>query len=350
MEYRGSRVAWLELVPNVSEGRDVERIAALVQAFRRPGVHLLDVDRGAAANRSVITLAGPAEALIEAAVAGAREAMGRIDLRAHEGVHPRMGALDVCPFVPLDGATMGEAIAAARETAARLGDLGLPTWLYGEAATRPERRLLKDVRRDGFEGLAARMPGDPPDFGPPGPHPSAGGVAVGARFLLVAYNICLDTPDAAVAARIARSVRQFRRVVRDAHGNPLGREAGGLPEVRAIGWSIEEYGCAQVSTNLTDWRVTPPHVVLAAVRAEARALGAEVTGAELVGCVPIECLRAAARADGAGDATDVDLVARGVRALGLDAVKPFDPRRKVLEWALEGARTGDYDGFSEVPC
>lgn len=318
---------WLELVPNVSEGRDDAVVRRVVDAFAGAGAHVLDVDGSRAAHRTVVTLAGEAEVLVEAAVAGARAAVEAIDLRVHRGVHPRMGALDVCPFVPLAGATTEDAVAAAREAALRIGSLGLPVYLYGEAATRPERRLLHQVREGQFEGLAARMPSHPPDAGPDEPHPSAGAVAVGARFYLVAFNVNLGTDDVRVARRVAREVREWRRVVRDAHGAVVEAEPGRLREVRAIGWYVEDFGCAQVSTNLVDYRVTPPHVLLDAVREEAARHGVEVTGTELVGCIPEEALSLAGPDP--------------VRRLLLDAAKPFDPDRKVLERSLARIRSSE---------
>jgi len=331
----------LELVPNISEGRDPAVVEAVVRAFCQPGVHRLDVDGSRGAHRTVITLAGPADALVQGAIAGAREAMARIDLRHHHGVHPRMGALDVCPFVALAGADPSDAITAARVAAERIGALGLPGWLYGDAATAPAHRRLQDLRRGQFEGLAARMAVDPPDFGPPVPHPTAGAVAVGARFFLVAFNVALGTTDVRVARRVARAVREWRSVRRDAAGRVVSAERGRLREVRALGWYVEDFGCAQVSTNLTDYRVTPPHVLMAAVREEAEARGVSVTGSELVGCVPLEALRLAARASGLDPAAPEDeQVARAVEVLGLDALAPFDPARKVLEWAVAAARSG----------
>jgi glutamate formiminotransferase/formiminotetrahydrofolate cyclodeaminase len=331
----------LELVPNISEGRTPEVVAEVTRAFLRPGVTVLDVDGNRGAHRTVLTLIGEAEALIDAAVAGAEAASRLIDLRVHRGVHVRMGALDVCPFVPLEGVVSGggmmaEAISAAREAGKRIGALGNPVYMYGEAALSPRRRLLHEVRRRGFEWLAPRMAIDPPDFGPREPHPTAGATAVGARFFLVAFNVNPNTVDVDIAKTIARRIRELGSVKRDETGAIVAITPGRLRGVRATGWLVEDFGCAQVTTNVTDFRITPPHTVFEAIREEAEALGVSVRGSEVIGCIPLEPLRMAAHAAGAAPgASDAELVPVAVVSLGLDAVKPFDPSKKVLEWAIE---------------
>lgn len=271
-----------ELVPNFSEGRRpgvVDAIAGAMAAVS--GVWLLDREMDADHNRCVVTLAGEGAALVEAALAGAREALGRIDLNTHRGEHPRMGAMDVCPFVPLAGSTMAEAVALARAAGERLGrELGLPVFLYEEAATRPERRNLADVRKGQFEGLRELIGVDPartPDFGPAAIHPTAGAVAVGARFFLVAYNINLETREVKLAKAIAKAVRE---------------KDGGLPCVKAMGFFLEDQGLAQVSMNLTNYRSTSIARVFEAVEAAAGRAGVAVRESELVGLVPAEALDA----------------------------------------------------------
>ncbi len=269
-----------ELVPNFSEGRRPEVVDALVEALTSPGgVYLLDREMDADHNRCVLTLAGEGEALVEAAVRGAAEAARRIDLNKHEGEHPRMGAMDVCPFVPLGDSTMEEAVELARKAGERIGrELEIPVFLYEEAATRPERRNLAKVRKGQFEGLKERIGKDPerePDFGPNRIHPTAGAVAVGARFFLVAYNVNLETDDVSVAKRIAGKVRE-----RD----------GGLPKVKALGFFLDDLGVAQVSMNLTNYRITPIRKAFEAVEAQAEAEGVGVRESELVGLVPQEAL------------------------------------------------------------
>jgi glutamate formiminotransferase len=269
----------VECVPNFSEGRRPEVLAAIVGAMRFDGVAVLDEEMDASHNRAVVSLAGEPGALARAAFEGVRAAAQAIDLRAHRGEHPRMGACDVLPFVPVRGVEMAECVALARQVAARIGEeLGIPAFLYGAAASRPERAELPFVRNRQFEGLLGLVGKDPafaPDFGPPRMHPSAGGVSVGARFFLVAYNVNLRTPDVAVAKEIARKVRE---------------KDGGLPRVKALGFSLAERSLSQVSMNLTDYRVTSVLRAYEAVEREARARGVEVVESEVVGLVPREAL------------------------------------------------------------
>jgi glutamate formiminotransferase len=295
----------VECVPNVSEGRRQEVVDELVAAFAGadPGVLVLDRSSDPDHNRTVITLAGPGPALVDAAVAGARACARLIDLNRHRGVHPRMGALDVLPFVPLGEATRlagaGDPdldCAALAERAGRriAADAGVPVYLYGAAARRPERAALPAVRGRGFEALrdalgppgATGSPGDhpdrAPDFGGPGLHPTAGATAVGAREILVAYNVDLAGAELDLARRIAAAVRE-----RD----------GGLPAVRAMGVALNERGLAQVSMNLLDYRVTPPAVAFAAVAELAGRAGARVEASEIVGLVPAAALAGVDPAD-----------------------------------------------------
>ena len=265
----------IECVPNFSEGRRADVVEAIRAAIAGvEGAVVLDVSSDASHNRSVITFVAPKEIVAVAALAGVREAVRLIDLREHRGEHPRMGAADVVPFVPLGGATIEECIAVARDFGERAArEIGLPVFLYERAATRPERRNLADVRRGGFEGLRERIGSDPsadPDFGPRRIHPSAGAVAVGARPFLVAYNVYLGPAANMDAARsIARAVRA---------------SSGGLPGVKAL--ALEVDGQAQVSMNLVDLDATPMHVAYDAVRTQAASLGLEPTWSEIVGLVP----------------------------------------------------------------
>jgi len=269
----------LECVPNFSEGRRRDVLDAIGAAARAAGARLLDLHADADHHRSVFTLAGPAAAVRDAAVAAARVAVERIDLRDHRGEHPRLGAVDVVPFVPLEGAGMDDAVAAARDVGRRLGDeLGLPVFLYERAATRPERRNLADLRRPRFEGLLDLVGRDPawtPDFGPARTHPTAGCAVVGARPFLVAFNVDLESADVALARRIARRIRE-----RD----------GGLPALKAIGLLIAARGCAQVSMNLCDVDRTGMLEAYRAVEAAARDEGVAVRSSELVGLVPRKAL------------------------------------------------------------
>ncbi len=275
-----------ECVPNFSEGRDgakVERIAAA--AGEVPGVTVLDVERNADHHRAVVTLYGEAEPLLEGVFRAMRVATETIDLTQHHGEHPRMGATDVVPFVPIGDATMEQAVQLAERLGTRVArELGIPVYLYAAAARRPERRDLAEVRRGEFEGIRASIGTDParaPDFGEPRVHPTAGAVAIGARPVLIAYNVRLATADVGVAKKIAHLVR--------------GRD-GGLPEVKALGFEIAERHRAEVSMNLTDYRVTPVPRAFDAVRRAAEGLGTTVEESEIVGLVPEDALFDAAEA------------------------------------------------------
>ncbi|MFL6192633.1 MAG: glutamate formimidoyltransferase [Thermoanaerobaculia bacterium] len=270
----------LECVPNVSEGRRPEVVARLAAAAASgPGVRLLDRTSDPDHNRSVLTLAGGAEGLRQGLLALYETALAEIDLSRHQGVHPRVGAVDVAPFVPLGETPMAEAVAAAERLGAEVARrFGLPVYLYESAARRPERTRLADIRRGGFEGFPARIadPAWAPDFGPARVHPTAGVTVVGARFFLIAFNAVLDTPDVAVARAIARRVRE---------------SDGGLPAVRALGVPLASRGLAQVSMNLVDYRRTPLLAAFRRVEQEAAALGAGVLESEVIGLVPAAAVR-----------------------------------------------------------
>jgi glutamate formiminotransferase len=270
-----------EAVPNFSEGRDKAKISRIVVAVRTvEGIRILGLHSDADHNRSVLTLAGEEEPVLEAAVALAEACAGEIDLASQSGEHPRMGSLDVLPFVPLEGSTLEDAARLARRAGERIGALGLPVYLYEAAASEPHRRNLADVRRGGYEGLAARI-GDPrwhPDFGPRELDPHRGAVAVGARPFLVAFNAYLDTGDVEVARAVARRVRE---------------SDGGLPGVKALGLKVG--GRAQVSMNLTDLEKTPIPAALESVRTAAAGHGVSVQSTELVGLAPLEALLQTAR-------------------------------------------------------
>ena len=269
-----------ECVPNFSEGRDVTKIDRIAAAAKEvPGVTVLDVERNADHHRSVISLVGEGETLLEAVYRMIKVATATIDLTQHHGEHPRMGATDVVPFVPLGSSTMKDAVRLAERLGERVAkELGIPVYLYAAAARRPERADLAKVREGEFEGIRDTIATDParvPDFGAPQVHPTAGAIAIGARPILIAFNAYLTTPDVAVAKKIAKAVR-----ARD----------GGLPEVKALGFEIKERNRAQVSMNLTDYRITPVHRALEAVRREAQRYGAGIEEAEVVGLIPEDAL------------------------------------------------------------
>ena len=274
-------VPLFEAVPNFSEGKDRTKISRIAGAVRAvPGVRVLGLHSDPDHNRSVLTFAGEEDAVLSGTVALARSCAAELDLATQVGEHPRMGVLDVLPFVPLEGATMDDAVRLARRAAEILGSLGFPVFLYGAAATAAHRRDLPDVRRAGYEGVAERLrdPRYKPDYGPHVLDPRIGAVAVGARPFLVAFNAFLDTDDVEVARQIARRIRE---------------SGGGLRAVRALGFFVD--GKAQVSMNLTDPKVTPIHVALEAVRSAAADLGASVESTELVGLAPLDAILDAAR-------------------------------------------------------
>jgi glutamate formiminotransferase/formiminotetrahydrofolate cyclodeaminase len=343
-------VRLVECVPNFSEGRDRQKIAAITQVIAdTPGVRLLDVDPGADTNRTVVTFVGPPAAVAEAACAAIRRAAEVIDMRQHRGAHPRMGATDVCPFVPLEGVTMEDCVTLAREVGERVGrEVRIPVYLYEEAATRPERRNLAEVRKGEYEGLPQKL-ADPewrPDFGPAELNPTAGATIIGAREFLIAYNVNLNTKEKRLATRIAQAIRESGSPKKDAAGNFVldghGEKVmtpGRLKACKATGWYIEQYGLAQVSINLTNYKVTPVHVAFDECVKEAERLGVRVTGSELVGLIPKQALLMAGRyylekqGLSAGQ-PEADLMGAAVLSLGLGQLGPFDAKKKVIELAV----------------
>ena len=276
-------MAIIESIPNVSEGRRPEVIERLAEAIRAtPGVRLLDHSSDPSHNRSVYTLVGDADGVKRATLALFEQAVAAIDLRTHRGEHPRLGAVDVVPFVPIEGITMAECVALAQEVGAAVADrFGVPVFLYEEASANPARRNLEDIRRGEFEGLAAKMRNVEwtPDFGPAVPHPSAGASVIGARMPLIAYNINLNTNRLDVAKKIAAAIRH---------------SSGGLRYVKAAGFMLEDRGIAQVSMNLTNYERTPIFRVFEIVKREAARHGVSVLESEIVGLVPSAALTAAA--------------------------------------------------------
>jgi len=273
----------IECVPNVSEGRDRAAIDAMASAVRStPGVRLLDVSSDGSHNRSVLTFVGDAAAVREGVRSLFREAIARIDLRTHRGEHPRMGAVDVVPFIPVRGSSVEECVALSREVGAAIAEeFGIPVFLYEDSASSEHRRNLAEVRKGQFEGFGEKMK-DPqwaPDFGPAAPHPTAGAVAMGARPFLIAYNINLGTKDLTVADRIAKAIRHL---------------SGGFRFVKAMGVELADRGIVQVSINMTNFRKTPLHRVFECVRSEADRYGVPIVGSEIVGLAPADALFAVA--------------------------------------------------------
>jgi glutamate formiminotransferase len=314
----------VESVPNFSEGRRPEVIDKLAAAIESvPGVSLLDRTSDPSHNRSVLTLAGETAPMLEALEKTVAVAVAEIDMERHSGEHPRIGAVDVVPFVPLAGTTMADCIELARTFGSRVADrFGIPVYLYGEAATSPSRQRLADVRRGQYEGLMTQIgePGREPDFGPSSLHKSAGAMAVGARPFLIAYNINLESRDVELAKRIARRIRE---------------SSGGLPRVQANGFWIEELDRAQVSMNLLDFKTTPLWLVWESVRAEAAEDGVHLAESELIGLAPLESLLDVA--DHAGVSEHLSQEERLAGAAGFLKLREFSPLQ-ALELRLEAAR------------
>jgi glutamate formiminotransferase/formiminotetrahydrofolate cyclodeaminase len=349
----------IECIPNISEGRDQAKIDAIAQAVTTvEGVRLLDVDPGKATNRTVITFTGEPGPVCEAAFRLVKKAQELIDMAQHQGEHPRFGATDVCPLVPIEGITLEELVPWAHALGERIGkELGIPVYAYEAAAMEEKRRNLANNRAGEYEGLEKKLtdPAWKPDFGPAQWNASvkrSGATAVGARKILIAYNVNLNTTSVRKANSIAFDLRESGRVLReggkltgkpllDAEGNPVS-VPGKLKAVKGIGWYIEEYGIAQLSLNLTDTDATPVHLAFDEACQSAAQRGIRVTGSELVGLVPKQALLDAAdfflrrqqRSLGISEREKIHLA---VKSLGLDDLAPFDPRKKVIEYQLEDA-------------
>lgn len=345
----------VECVPNISEGRRKDVYDAVAAAAASVSdVTLLNVDPGADTNRTVITFVGTPDAVLEAAFRLVKKGIELIDMTTHRGAHPRIGAVDVVPFIPVANVTMEECAELARQLGERVGrELGVPVYLYESAATTPERRNLADVREGEYEGFAKKVldPKWKPDFGPQEFVARSGATVIGARKFLVAYNVNINTLDKRLANRVAFDVRERGRMKRDANDQPLlddqGQplwEPGLLKSVKAVGWVIPEFGCAQISINLTDLDTTPLHVAFDTCEERARERGLRVTGSEIVGLVPRQVLLDAGRhyLERMGRPTGLpesSLVHIAIRTLGLNEVKPFDPRERVIEYRLAAHKT-----------
>lgn len=347
----------IECVPNFSEGNDLNIIKQITDEIEAvAGVRLIDVDPGKATNRTVVTFVGTPDEVCEAAFRAIEKAAQLIDMQKHHGAHPRFGATDVCPLVPVANISMDETIEYARRLAARVGNvLGIPVYCYEFAATETKRKNLANCRAGEYEGLREKLSSSDwlPDFGPTEFTDSvakSGATAIGARNFLVAYNINLNTTSVRRANSIAFDIREKGRVkregkslageiVKDQSGNPI-YEPGLLKCVKGIGWYIEEYGIAQLSFNLTDITVTSVHEVFEAACQRANARGLRVTGSELVGVIPLQAMLDAGKyflkkQQRSTGIADTEIIKIAVKSLGLDDLKPFDPKKKIIEYLLE---------------
>lgn len=344
----------IECVPNFSEGRNSDVIKQITGSIESvDGVKLLNVDPGKATNRTVVTFVGHPDAVVEAAFRAIQKAAELIDMSKHQGEHPRMGATDVCPLIPISGISMDETAAYARILGERVGsELGISVFLYEAAATSPQRKNLADIRAGEYEGMEKKllMPEWKPDFGPSELNKRAGVTAIGARDFLVAYNVNLNTTSVRRANSVAFDVREKGRVLRegdpvtgkivtDENGEPI-RVPGSCKSVKAIGWFIEEYGLAQVSMNLTDINVTPLHIAFDECVKSAYNRGLRVTGSEIVGLVPKKVLLDAGKyflkkQKLSHGVSEEQLIHIAAKSLGLDELKPFDPKTRIIEYILD---------------
>ena len=341
----------VECVPNFSEGRDREKINAITREIKStPQITLLDVDPGESTNRTVVTFIGTPEGVKEAAFKAIKKASEVLDMSQHTGAHSRIGATDVCPFVPVTGVTMEDCVQLAHEVGERVAkELNIPVYLYEEAAQKPERRNLATIRIGEYEGLPEKFK-DPewaPDYGKPVFNPKTGATVIGAREFLIAYNINLNTRDRKFAHEIALNIRERGRAKRDKEGKIIRDEngkaiivPGKFKEIKAVGWYIEDYGIAQISINFTNYKISPPHIVFDEVRKDAERLGLRATGCELVGLIPKEAMLMAGRyyLEKQGKSTGIpeeELIRTAVLSLGLNDVSPFEPEKKIIEYQFK---------------
>jgi len=347
----------VECVPNFSEGNNPQIIKSITDSIAAvEGVKLLNVDPGKATNRTVVTFVGEVESVIEAAFQGIKTAASLIDMSQHKGEHPRMGATDVCPLIPISGITMEETAIYAQKLAKRVGEeLNIPVYLYESAQANKNRSNLSVIRTGEYEGFFEKInsPEWKPDFGPAKMNAQSGATCIGARDFLIAYNVNLNTKSTRIANRIAFDVREAGRVLRegnpyvgkvvtDSNGEPV-RVPGKLKHVKGIGWYIEEYGIAQISINLTNFRETPLHTVFEETRKAAEERGVRVTGSELVGLVPLQPMLDAGKyflekqglSSGVNEATLIDIA---IKSMGLDELRAFDPQTRIIEYLLQDSQ------------
>jgi glutamate formiminotransferase/formiminotetrahydrofolate cyclodeaminase len=341
----------VECVPNFSEGRNRGVIDAITAAIcEAEGVRLLDVDPGADTNRTVVTFIGSPQAVAEGAFRGIKKASELIDMSRHQGAHARMGATDVCPFIPVSDVTMEECAAISREVGERVArELKIPVYLYEYSATRPQRQNLSEIREGEYEALPRKLndPAFAPDFGEPVFNPRSGATVMGAREFLIAYNINLNTADTKKAKEIASIIREkgyfekdaSGKFVRDGAGEKV-RRPGMFNHCKATGWYIEEYARAQITMNLTSYRQTPPHLVFDACCRLAEERGLRVTGSELVGLIPKDAMLMAGRhylqkQGRCQGAPEPELIRTAIQSMGLSDITPFDPAKKIIEYMVE---------------
>ncbi len=336
----------VECVPNFSEGRNAKTIEAIAQSVRNtPTVKLLSVEPDRDYNRTVVTFVGEPSAVLEAVFQATETAAERINMQEHKGEHPRIGATDVVPFIPIKGVTMDDCVKLANEFGKRVAaELKIPVYLYEAAARSPQRRNLADIRKGEYEGLADKLrdPAWKPDYGEPVFNAASGATVTGARKFLIAYNVNLSSADDKLATEIAARIRESGRVKKDAAGTTLKNDKGEsikipgtLKAVKAMGVYLERFKIAQVSINLVDFEITSMHDAFEEVAKQAKTLGIEATGSELVGLTPLKAMLLAGKFyAGTKKLSEKDLVALAVEKLGLSQLEPFDPKKKIIEYQL----------------
>lgn len=333
----------IECVPNFSEGRDLNIIKQITDAIEAvDGVKLLNVDPGKGTNRTVVTFVGDENEVVEAAFRAIKKASELIDMRKHTGAHPRFGATDVCPFIPIANATMEDCIACAKKLGERVGkELKIPVYLYEYAASAPHRKNLASVRAGEYEGIAQKIKTKDwkPDFGEAKMNEQSGNIAIGARDFLVAYNVNLNTTSTRRANSVAFDVREQGRKSKNEKGEEV-VEAGACKAVKGIGWFIPEYGVAQVSMNFTNINITPVHIAFDECVKSAYNRGMRVTGSELIGLMPLKAILDAGKyfllkQQRSTGVSEDELIKIAVKSMGLDELVPFEPRKRIIEYMLE---------------
>ncbi|HTY11948.1 MAG TPA: glutamate formimidoyltransferase [Bacteroidota bacterium] len=335
----------VECVPNFSEGRNAGTIKAIAESIHAVGnVKLLNVEPDKDYNRVVVTFIGDPDGVVEAAFQSTKTASRLIDMEHHKGEHPRIGATDVVPFIPVSASSMAECVELAKAYGRRVAaELKIPVYLYEAAAASADRKNLADIRKGEYEGLAEKLldPKWQPDFGPSSFNKRSGATVTGARKFLIAYNVNLNTPDASIAQEIAQQIRESGRVKKDASGKAMKNERGEtikipgtLKAVKAMGVVVERFNIAQVSINLVDYETTPPHIAFEEVKRIAHSLGVEATGSEIVGLTPLKALLMAGKFYNKQESSEERLVSLAAERLGLSQLDPFDPQKKVIEYQL----------------
>ena len=340
----------IECVPNFSEGKNLDIIKSITDAMNIPNITILDIDSGYDTNRTVVTIVGEPNDVIESAFIGIKTASKLIDMNKHFGEHPRMGATDVCPFIPIKNSSMKNCIKYSKILAKKVSqELHIPIFLYENSALISDRINLANIREGEFENMKEKLQKKDwkPDFGPAKPHISAGVTAIGARNFLIAYNVNLNTKDKKIATDIALEIREQGRnkrnksgkFIRDNNGIPI-KKPGLLKNCKAVGWYIEEYGLAQVSINLTNYKTTSPNKAFEIIREEARKRGLRVTGSEIVGLLPLDAmlsagkfyLREQKRSTGIPES---EIIQIAIKSMGLDELSKFDPNEKIIEYKIK---------------